>query len=67
MEHETLPLEMMRLMDNETLPLEMMRLMDNENKQILPHQEVTRIINLESNQKNKDWYDTSCRCQKGNN
>ena len=40
-------------MDNETLPLEMMRLIDHENKQILPHQEVTEVINLGSNEEKK--------------
>ena len=37
-------------MDDETLLLEMRRLIDHENKQILPHQEVTEVINLESNE-----------------
>ena len=41
-------------MDDETLPLEMMRLIDYKNKQILPHQEVIEIINLGSNEENKE-------------
>ena len=40
--------------DDETLPLEMMRLIDNENKQILPHQEVIGIINLGSNKEKNE-------------
>ena len=41
-------------MDDETLPLEMRRLIDQENKQILPHQEVTEIINPRSNEEKKE-------------
>ena len=41
-------------MDDETLPLEMRRLIDHENKQILPHQEVTKVINLGSNEEKKE-------------
>ena len=41
-------------MDDETLPLEMMRLIDHQNKQILPHEEVTKIINLRNNAEKKD-------------
>ena len=41
-------------MDDETLSLEMMRLIDYENKQILPHQEVTEVINLGSNEEKKE-------------
>ena len=40
--------------DDETLPLKMMRLIDHENKQILPHQEFTEIINLRNNAEKKD-------------
>ena len=38
-------------MDDETLAFEMKRLIDHENKQNLPHQEVTEVINLGSNKK----------------
>ena len=41
-------------MDDKTLPLKMMRLIDHENKQILPHQEFTEIINLRNNAEKKD-------------
>ena len=41
-------------MDDETLPLEMMRLVNNENKQILPHQEIIEIINLGNNKEKKE-------------
>ena len=41
-------------MYNKTLPLEMIRLIDQENKQILPHQEVTEVINLGSNEEKKE-------------
>ena len=41
-------------MDDENLPLEMMRLIDHENKQILPHQEVIEVINLENNEEKKE-------------
>ena len=34
--------------------LEMMRLIYHENKQILPHKEVIEILNLESNEENKE-------------
>ena len=40
--------------DDETLSLEMMRLIDNENTQILPYQDVTKIINLGSDKENKE-------------
>ena len=41
-------------MNDETLSLEMRRLIDHENKQILPHQEVTEVINLVSNEEKKE-------------
>ena len=41
-------------MDDDTLPLEMMRLIDHENKQILSHQEVNKVINLGSNEERKN-------------
>ena len=41
-------------MDDETLPLEIKRLIDQENKQILPHQEVTKVINLGNNEEKKE-------------
>ena len=41
-------------MDNETLPLEMKRLIDQENKQILPLQEETEVINLGNNEEKKE-------------
>ena len=40
-------------MDDDTLPLEMRRLIDQENKQILPYQEVTMVINLGNNEEKK--------------
>ena len=46
-------------MDDETLPLEMMRLIDQQNKQILPHQKVTEVINLGSNEETKKKIDTA--------
>ena len=41
-------------MDDENLPPEMMRLIDHENKKNLPYQEVIEIINLGSNEENKE-------------
>ena len=41
-------------MDDETLPLEMRRLIDQKNKQILPHQEETEVINLGNNEEKKE-------------
>ena len=41
-------------MNDETLSLEMRRLIDHENKQILPHQEVTEVINLGNNEEKKE-------------
>ena len=41
-------------MDNEALPLEMRRLSDQENKQILPHQEEIKVINLGNNEEKKE-------------
>ena len=41
-------------MDDQTLPLEMRRLIDQENKQILPLQEETEVINLGNNEEKKE-------------
>ena len=37
-------------MDDETLPFEMIRLIDHENKKNLLHQEVIEVINLGNNE-----------------
>ena len=39
--------------DESNLPLEMLRLLTMEDKQILPHQEVTKLINLGTDNKKK--------------
>ena len=41
-------------MDDETLLLEMRILIDQENKQILLHQEATKVVNLGSNEEKKE-------------
>ena len=40
--------------DESDLPLEMLRLLTMEDKQILPHQEVTELINLETDHEKKE-------------
>ena len=40
--------------DESNLPLEMQRLLAIEDKQILPHQEVTELVNLGTNDENKE-------------
>ena len=41
-------------MDDEAFSIEIRRLIDQENKQILPHQEEIEVINLGSNEENKE-------------
>ena len=43
-----------RDMDDDTLPFEMMRLVNNKKKQILPYQEMIEIINLGNNEEKKE-------------
>ena len=52
--HHALTIYSREDVDDETLPLELMRLVDNEDKQILPHQEVTEIINLANNEEKNE-------------
>ena len=57
-------------MDDEALPFEMKRLNDQENKQILPHQEEIKVINLGNNEEKKEvkgGYSVVSRNEKGNN
>ena len=42
------------VIDESDLPLEMLRLLTMEDKQILPHQEVTELINLGINDEKKE-------------
>ena len=40
--------------DESDLPLEILRLLTMEDKQILPHQEVTELVNLETDDEKKE-------------
>ena len=44
--------------DESDLPLKMQRLLVREDKQILPHQEVTELVNLgkDDDKKEQDWF-----------
>ena len=55
--------------DESDLPLEMQRLLAMEDKQILPHQEVTELVNLgtdDEKKKSQDWLIPRFICKKGN-
>ena len=41
-------------MENDDLPLDLLRLVEQEKKQILPHQEITEVVNLGTEEEKKE-------------
>ena len=57
-------------MDESDLPLEILRLLTMEDRQISPHQEVTKLINLgtdDEKKKSQNWLIPRCICKERNN